>query len=250
MRPDLARRVVAEFVGTAFLVAIVIGSGIAAQRLSPGDVGLQLFENAAATGAGLIAIILAFGPVSGAHFNPIVSLADAVFGGLGRRDLIAYIPAQIAGGIGGAILANLMFSLTAVEWSTKTRSGGGLWLAEAVATGGLLLVVFGIARSGRSAAAPFAVGAYIAAAYWFTSSTSFANPAVTIARAFSNTFAGIEPSSVPAFVGFQLVGAVVAIALVRYLYPDVRAVADDVIVPPADASASDNGNRTTRRLPR
>ncbi len=236
MRPDLGRRVVAEFVGTAMLVAVVVGSGIAAQRLSPGDVGLQLLENAAATAAGLIAIILAVGPVSGAHLNPVVSLADAVFGGLDRRDLAAYIPAQIAGGISGAILANLMFSLPAVEWSTKSRSGGGLWLAEAVATAGLLLVVFGIARSGRASVAPFAVGAYIGAAYWFTSSTSFANPAVTIGRAFSDTFAGIRPSSVPVFVVFQLVGAAVAVALVRYLYPDVRAIADEVIVPPADAT--------------
>ncbi|MDQ1457238.1 MAG: hypothetical protein QOH28_2858 [Actinomycetota bacterium] len=238
MRPDLTRRAVAEFVGTAFLVAVVIGSGIAAQRLSPGDVGLQLFENAAATAAGLIAIILAIGPVSGAHLNPLVSLADAAFGGLDRRELVAYVPAQIAGGMGGAIVANLMFSLPAVEWSTKTRSGGGLWLAEAVATGGLLLVVFGVARSGRSSVAPFAVGAYIGAAYWFTASTSFANPAVTIARAFSNTFAGIEPSSVPAFVAFQVVGAAVAVVLVRYLYPDVRAVAGDIIVPPIEAVAS------------
>ncbi len=236
MRPDLGRRVVAEFVGTAMLVAVVVGSGIAAQRLSPGDVGLQLLENAAATAAGLIAIILAVGPVSGAHLNPVVSLADAVFGGLERRDLAAYIPAQVAGGISGAILANLMFSMPAVEWSTKSRSGGGLWLAESVATAGLLLVVFGIARSGRASVAPFAVGAYIGAAYWFTSSTSFANPAVTIGRAFSDTFAGIRPSSVPVFVVFQLVGAAVAVALVRYLYPDVRAIADEVIVPPAEAT--------------
>jgi glycerol uptake facilitator-like aquaporin len=230
-RPDLARRAVAEFVGTALLVAVVVGSGIAAQRLSPNDVGLQLFENAAATAAGLIAIILAVGPVSGAHLNPVVSIADAVFGGLDRRDLVVYVPAQVAGGIGGAVLANLMFSLPAVEWSTKNRSGGGVWLGEVVATAGLLLVVFGIVRSGRTSVAPFAVGAYIGAAYWFTSSTSFANPAVTIGRAFSNTFAGIEPADVPGFVAFQLVGAAVAIALVRYLYPDIRDVADEIIVP-------------------
>ena len=219
MRPDLGRRFVAELVGTALLVAVVVGSGIAAQRLSPGDVGLQLFENAAATAAGLIAIVLAVGPVSGAHLNPVVSLADAAFGGLERRALAVYIPAQIAGGIGGAILANLMFSSPAVEWSTKTRSGGGVWLAEVVATAGLLLVIFGIARSGRGAVTPFAVGAYIGAAYWFTSSTSFANPAVSIARTFSNTFAGIAPRSMPAFVGFEIVGAVVGTALVWYLYP-------------------------------
>jgi arsenate reductase len=231
MRPDLPRRCVAEFVGTAMLVAVVVGSGIAAERLSPADLGFQLFENSVATAAGLVAIILAVGPVSGAHLNPVVSLADAVFGGLERRALAVYIPAQIAGGIAGAMLANLMFSLPAVEWSTKTRSGGGIWLAEAVATAGLLLVVFGVARSGRGSAAPFAVGAYIGAAYWFTSSTSFANPAVAIARTFSNTFAGIEPSSMPAFVAFEIVGAAVGVALVWYLYPDISASADDVVVP-------------------
>jgi glycerol uptake facilitator-like aquaporin len=231
MRPDLPRRFVAELVGTGMLVAVVVGSGIAAERLSPGDIGLQLLENSAATAAGLIAIILAVGPVSGAHLNPVVSLADAVFGGLERRALLVYIPAQIAGGIAGAIVANLMFSSPAVEWSTKTRSGGGLWLAEAVATAGLLLVIFGVARSGRGSAAPFAVGAYIGAAYWFTSSTSFANPAVAIARTFSNTFAGIEPSSMPAFVAFEIIGAAVGAALVWYLYPDIGTSADDVVVP-------------------
>ena len=213
------------------LVAVVVGSGIAAQRLSPGNVGLQLLENAAATAAGLIAIILALGPVSGAHLNPVVSLADFVFGGLDRRDFISYVPAQVAGGIGGAILANLMFSSPAIEWSTKTRSAGGLWLAEVVATAGLLLVIFGVVRSGRSSAAPFAVGAYIGSAYWFTSSTSFANPAVAIARTFSNSFAGIAPKSMPAFVGFEVIGAAVGIALVWYLYPGIRATADEVILP-------------------
>ena len=234
MRPDLTRRSVAEFVGTALLVAVVVGSGIAAQRLSPDDVGLQLLENAAATAGGLIAIILALGPVSGAHLNPVVSIADAAFGGLAWRDVIAYIPAQVAGAVSGSVLANLMFELSAVEWSTKVRSGNGLWLAESVATAGLLLVIFGVVRSARASAAPFAVAAYIGAAYWFTSSTSFANPAVTIGRAFSDTFAGIKPSSVPGFIAFQLVGAAVAVALIRYLYPDVRAVADEVVVPAAD----------------
>jgi glycerol uptake facilitator-like aquaporin len=243
MRPDLTRRAVAEFVGTALLVAVVIGSGIAAQRLSPGDVGLQLFENAAATAAGLIAIILAIGPVSGAHLNPVVSLADAAFGGLDRRELVAYVPAQIAGGIGGAIVANLMFSLPAVEWSTKTRSGGGLWLAEAVATGGLLLVVFGVARSGRSSVAPFAVGAYIGAAYWFTSSTSFANPAVTIGRALTDTFAGISPASVPGFVVAQLVGLAVGVGLLLALYPHVGQAAETVVVP-HDAAAETHDARS------
>ncbi len=245
MARNLTRRVVAEFVGTALLVAVVVGSGIAAQRLSPGDAGLQLLENAAATAAGLIAIILALGPVSGAHLNPVVSLADAVFGGLRRRELAAYALAQITGGVCGAILANLMFSLPAVEWSTRTRSGGGLWLAEVVATMGLLLVVFGVVRSGRASAAPFAVGAYIGAAYWFTASTSFANPAVTIGRAFSNTFAGIRPASVTAFVAFQVVGAALAVALVRYLYPDVAAVADDVVVPNNELPESPNGDRAS-----
>ena len=206
MRPTLPRRVLAEFCGTAFLVAVVVGSGIAAQRLSPNDTGLQLFENAAATAGGLVALILAFGPVSGAHFNPVVSLADAFFGGLPPRELPAYIGAQVSGAIAGCVIANLMFSLSAVEWSTTTRSSGALWLSEVIATIGLLMVIFGVVRSGRASVAPFAVGAYIGAAYFFTSSTSFANPAVTIGRAFTDTFAGIKPSSVPAFVLFQLVG--------------------------------------------
>jgi glycerol uptake facilitator-like aquaporin len=236
MRPDLGRRFAAEFVGTAMLVAVVVGSGIAAQRLSPGDVGLQLLENTAATAAGLIAIILAVGSVSGAHLNPVVSVADALFGGLERRALPAYIAAQIGGGIAGAVLANLMFSSPAVEWSTKTRSGGGLWLGEVVATAGLLLVIFGVVRSGRGAAAPFAVGAYIGAAYWFTSSTSFANPAVAIARSFSDSFAGIAPRSMPAFVAFEIVGAAIGIALVWYLYPDIGSSADEVVVPAFEPS--------------
>ncbi|HUS61449.1 MAG TPA: MIP/aquaporin family protein [Acidimicrobiales bacterium] len=229
--PPLPRRALAELCGTAFLVVVVVGSGIAAQRLSPDDTGLQLLENAAATAGGLVALIFAFGPVSGAHFNPVVSLADAFLGGLDRRDLPAYIAAQIAGAIGGAIIANLMFELDAVSWSTHSRSDGGLWLGEVVATAGLLAVVFGVVRSGRASAAPFAVGAYIGGAYFFTSSTSFANPAVTIGRAFSDTFAGIEPASVPAFVAFQLVGGALAIALIRTLYPDMSNVAVEVVVP-------------------
>jgi arsenate reductase len=233
MSSDLARRSVAEFTGTALLVAVVVGSGIAAQRLSSTDVGLQLFENAAATAAGLVAIILAVGPVSGAHLNPVVSVADAVFGGLAWRDVAAYVPAQVGGGLLGTIVANLMFDLPATEWSTKVRSGNGLFLAESVATLGLVLVIFGIARSGRPSVAPFAVGAYIGAAYWFTASTSFANPAVTVARSVTDTFAGIKPSSVPAFVVFQFVGAALAVVLVRYLYPGVGAVADEVVIPHA-----------------
>jgi glycerol uptake facilitator-like aquaporin len=231
MRPALWRRAVAEYLGTAFLVAVVVGSGIAAQNLSPGDVGLQLFENAAATAGGLVALILAFGSVSGAHLNPVVSLADSVFGGLRPGDLPAYIAAQVAGAISGAVVANLMFDLDAVQWSTKTRSSGGLWLAEVVATIGLLIVIFGVVRSGRATAAPFAVGAYIGAAYFFTSSTSFANPAVTIGRVFTDTFAGIKPSSAPAFILCQLLGGGLAVLLIRILHPDVAAVADDVILP-------------------
>ena len=231
MDAPLARRALAEYCGTLFLVTVVVGSGIMAERLSPDDVGLQLLENAAATAAGLVAIILAFGPVSGAHLNPVVSLADAWFGGLARRDLPAYVGAQVAGAVSGAVIANLMFELDAVAWSTRERSAGGLWLGEVVATVGLLVVIFGVVRSGRSTAAPFAVGAYIGGAYFFTSSTSFANPAVTVGRAFTDTFAGIEPASVPMFVVVQLVGAALAVLLVRTLYPDVGRVADDVVVP-------------------
>jgi glycerol uptake facilitator-like aquaporin len=231
MSPPLARRALAEYCGTAFLVAVVVGSGITAKQLSPHDTGLQLLENAAATAGGLAALILAFGPVSGAHFNPLVSLADAFFGGLNRRDLPVYVAAQIAGAISGSVVANLMFDLDAVSWSTHSRSSGGLWLGEVVATIGLLTVIFGVVRSGRSSAAPFAVGAYIGGAYFFTSSTSFANPAVTIGRMFSNTFAGIKPSSAPAFIACQVLGAAIAVALIRSLYPDIGEVADDVVVP-------------------
>ena len=230
MSADLARRCLAEALGTAFLVAVVVGSGIAAQRLSPDDVGLQLLENAAATAGGLVALILAFGPVSGAHFNPVVTLADRVLGGLSTRDAGAYVVAQVAGGALGAVTANVMFSVPAVEFSTHHRDGGGIWVAEVVATLGLLLVIFGVVRSGRTSAAPFAVGAYIGGAYFFTSSTSFANPAVTIARSLSDTFAGIDPTSVPAFVAMQLVGGALAVLTVRFLYPDIADVADDVVV--------------------
>jgi arsenate reductase len=227
----LARRALAELVGTCLLVATVVGSGIAAQRLSPGDVGLQLLENAAATAAGLVAIILAVGSVSGAHLNPLVSLADRCFGGLTNRDLGVYVAAQVTGAIAGCMLANLMYALPAIDWSDQVRSGGGLWLGEVVATAGLLLVVFGVVRSGRTGVAPFAVGAYIGAAYFFTSSTSFANPAVTVGRMFSDTFAGIDPASVPVFVVFEVVGAAVAIVLVRTLYPDMARTAPELIVP-------------------
>ena len=226
---SLARRATAEAVGSAFLVAIVVGSGIYAQRLSPTDVGLQLLENSTATGAGLVALILAFGPVSGAHLNPVVTLADWLLGGITGVAGAVYVVAQVVGCCVGAVVANLMFELDAVNLSTHTRASHGLWIGEFVATLGLILVIFGIVRSGRASVAPFAVGGYIAAAYWFTSSTSFANPAVTIARMLSNTFAGIRPSSVPAFVAVQVGAALCAVTLTKFLHPDVDAV--DVVVP-------------------
>jgi glycerol uptake facilitator-like aquaporin len=232
MPAPIGRRALAEFIGTALLVAAVVGSGIAASSLSPNDVGLQLFENAAATGAALVAIILALGPVSGAHLNPVITLLDLAFGGISPRDAAAYVAAQFAGGALGACVANLMFSEPAILWSTRVRAGGGRWLGEAVATFGLAVVVFGVVRSGRSGLAPFAVGAYIAGAYFFTSSTSFANPAVTVSRMLSDTFAGIRPSSVPAFVLFQAGGAAVAWAAIRVLFPDVQRIAGDVAVEP------------------
>lgn len=211
------------------LVAVVIGSGIFAQRLSPDDVGLQLLENSVATGAALVALILAFGSVSGAHFNPVVSVIDRLLGGLSNLETLVYVPAQLVGGCVGAVLANLMFDLPAVEISERARSSDGLLLGEVVATFGLLIVILGVVRSGRSESAPYAVGGYIAAAYWFTSSTSFANPAVTIARTLSDTFAGIEPSSVPPFVVAQFVGGLIALALARFLFPDISAT--NVVVP-------------------
>ena len=214
----LARRALAEFVGTAFLVAAVVGSGIAAVRLSPHDVGLQLLENSLITGGALVALILALQPVSAA-FNPIVTLVERALGAVTTREAVALVAAQLAGGFAGAVLANLMFDLDAVSIATRHRSGHGLWLAEVVATLGLLVVVFGTARAGRFERVAFAVGGYIVAAYWFTSSTSFANPAVTLARAFSNTFAGIAPSSVPGFVIAQGVGGGLGYLLVRALYP-------------------------------
>ena len=228
----LWRRLTAEFLGSAFLAAVVIGAGIAAQRLSPGQTGLQLLEDAAATAAGLFAIILMFGPVSGGHFNPAVSFADAAFGGLSWRDAAAYLPAQVAGCTAGAVLANLMFALPAVTISAKHRATPAHFLSEIVATAGLLLVIFALARSGRARSAPAAVGAYIGAAYWFTSSTSFANPAITIGRMFSDTFAGIAPSSAPAFIGAQIVGGALAIVTIRALYPAITpADAAGIIVP-------------------
>ncbi len=216
--PPLGRRVLAEAVGTCFLLAAVLGSGIAASRLSPGDVGLQLLENSIATGAVLVALILALQPVSAA-FNPVVTLVERALGALSTREAAALIGGQLGGGVLGAVLANLMFDLPAVTWSTTERGGGGPWLGEVVATVGLVVVVFGAVRSGRSGTVAYAVGGYIAAAYWFTSSTSFANPAVSVARMFSDTFAGIAPGSVAGFVAAQLVGAAVAFGLLRLLYP-------------------------------
>lgn len=230
-RPPLGRRLFAELVGSAFLGAVVVGSGIAAETLSPGNLGLELLENAAATAAGLFAIILMVGAVSGGHFNPVVSIVDAAFGGIPWRDAAAYVPAQIAGCTCGVVTANAMFGLQAVTISQHDRASAAHWLGEVVATLGLLLVIFALARSRRAHVTPSAVGAYIGAAYFFTSSASFANPAITVARMFSNTFAGIAPGSVPGFVAAQLVGAVVAVAVVRTLYPDVRAAAADVVVP-------------------
>jgi arsenate reductase len=215
----LWRRLIAEFLGSAMLAAVVIGSGIAAQQLSPNNVGLELLENAIVTGAGLFAIILMFASISGAHFNPVVSIVDASFGGISWRDVVAYVPAQIAGCVGGAIAANVMFSLAAISVSTHHRATGPHLFSEVVATFGLLLVIFVLARTERSSFTPAAVAAYITAAYFFCSSTSFANPAITIGRIFSNTFAGIAPSSVVGFIIAQLVGAALAVAIIRLLLP-------------------------------
>jgi glycerol uptake facilitator-like aquaporin len=221
--PPLLRRAFAELLGTGLLVAVVVGSGIMASRLSPGQPGLELLENSVVTALGLTVIILMLAPVSGAHLNPVISAADWALGrrhgGLRPRQLTVYLPAQVAGAVGGAALANLMFALPAVSISGKGRSGAQLWLGEVVATTGLVVVIFALTRSGRGRLVPAAAGAWIGAAYWFTSSTSFANPAVTVGRVFSNTFAGIAPGSVPGFVGAQMVGGAFGIALVHVLYP-------------------------------
>jgi len=233
--PDV-RRLTGEFVGTAFLLAAVVGSGIMAQNLTD-DVGLQLLQNALATAGVLVALILAFGSVSGAHFNPAVTLTDRWFGGIDTPTTVWYIAAQTAGGIVGVIAANIMFELDAVNWSTRDRSSLNLVFAEGVATLGLLLVIFGTVRSGRTSAVAFAVGGYIAGAYYFTSSTSFANPAVTVARMFSDTFAGIRPTDAPAFIAAQLVAVIVGIALIRVLFPGIDDVADRVVLPHDDISS-------------
>lgn len=239
-RAPLARRALAEFLGTGLLVAVVVGSGIMAARLSPGDTGLELLENALATAAGLAVIIAVLGPVSGAHLNPVVSVADWALGrrdraGLPARDLAAYVPAQVAGAAGGAVLANVMFALPAVA-AGRPRTGAGLWAGEVVATAGLVLVVFGLSRAGRGALAPAAVAAWIGAAYWATPSTSFANPAVTIGRALTSSFAGIAPASVPPFVVAQAAGAVVGAVLAVVLYPAARPGAGTAVADGRDAA--------------
>ncbi|MGL5866697.1 MAG: aquaporin [Dermatophilaceae bacterium] len=243
-RPNTAplpRRLLAEAVGTGLLVAVVVGSGIAAQQLSPDDAGLQLLENGIATAFGLTVIILLVGPVSGAHLNPVVSLADWFLGrrtaaGLSLPEVGAYTLAQGVGAVAGAVLAAVMFGIP-TAWSTTGRATAPHLVAEVVATAGLVALVFALTRSGRGSLAAPAVGAYIGAAYWFTSSTAFANPAVTVGRIFSDSFAGIAPASAPAFVGAQLLGLVVGVALTVALYPDAAARSGDV--PPCPPSTEE-----------
>ena len=225
--PEVLRKAFAELLGTMLLVATVVGSGIAAQRLSPDDTGLQLLENSVVTGAALVALILALGPVSAA-FNPVITLVERALGAVTTAEAGAYIAAQLVGGCAGAVLANLMFELPAVELSSHDRTGSGLWLGEVVATFGLVLVVFGVIRSQHANQIAYAVGGFITAAYWFTSSTSFANPAVTVARTLSDTFAGIAPGSAPGFVLMQLIGGALALGAVLLLYPNARAAAGDL----------------------
>ena len=223
-------KIVAEFVGTAFLLATVVGSGIMAET-STEDAALQLLANAFATVGVLSALILALGPASGAHFNPAVTVADRAFGGIDTPTAVGYIVAQVSGAVVGVVVANTMFDLSAVDWSTEERSGGAILLGEGVATLGLLLVIFGVVRSGKPTLAAFSVGGYIGGAYFFTSSTSFANPAVTVGRTLSDTFAGIAPGSAPAFIAVQFVAVMVALVIIRAIYPDIEEVADQVVVP-------------------
>lgn len=234
-QPPLWRRAIAEFLGTSLLVMIVVGSGIMAQQLSPNDVGLQLLQNSTATVFGLAVLILVLGPVSGAHFNPVVSIADWVLGrrsgsGLTLPDVGAYVVAQILGAISGSVIANAMFEV-GTSISGKDRATGGHLVGEVVATAGLIVLIFALAATRRGVLAAPAVGAYIGAAYWFTSSTSFANPAVTVGRIFSDTFAGIAPGSVPAFVIAQFLGAAVGMGLLLLLFPAAGRAADDVVLP-------------------
>jgi glycerol uptake facilitator-like aquaporin len=227
----LARRMAAEALGTMLLLAAVVGSGIMGERLAGGNVGVSLLANTIATGAALVALILTFGPISGAHFNPAVTLADASQGGINWRDAPAYISAQIAGAFAGVACANLMFDLPVFFASSKERAGASQMFSEFVATFGLLAVIWGCARRQRAAVVAFSVAAYIVAAYWFTASTSFANPAVTLARSLSDTFAGIRPVDVPGFIAAQLVGAAAATALMRWLVPDLKKDAAAVVLP-------------------
>lgn len=230
MKRDLARRVTAEAVGTCFLLATVVGSGIMGERLSGGNVAVALLANTLATGAGLVALIQTFGPVSGAHFNPAVTLCDASQGGLSWREVPTYVAAQVFGALAGVAAAHVMFGLPLVSASRHARAGLAQLFSEFVATFGLLAVIWGCARSAK-ASVPFAVAAYITAAYWFTSSTSFANPAVTLARSLSDTFTGIRPADAPRFVVAQLLGAAAATTLLRWLVPSLPREAKDVVVP-------------------
>jgi glycerol uptake facilitator-like aquaporin len=236
---QLVRRVFAEYLGSLLLAAIVIGSGIAAQTLSPHAIGLELLENAAATGVGLYVLIVTFGPISGAHFNPVISFVDALFNGIAWRTAWCYFAAQVAGCVSGAVLANLMFSRSAITLSTDHRGSLAHGLSEVVATSGLVLVIFALARTHRTSLAPAAVGSYIACAYFFTSSTSFANPAVVVGRMFSNSFAGIAPTSAPLFVGAEVVGGLVAIALVKFLFGGVSAQEASIVTVVHDTNASE-----------
>ena len=241
----LPRRLLAEFVGTALLVTVVVGSGIAAAQLSPNDVGLQLLENSTATVFGLAVLILMFGPVSGAHFNPAVTAADWLLGhrsgsGISGSDALAYTVVQVVGAVSGSWLANLMFDRRVFELATKDRITTGHLVGEIVATAGLIALIFTLARTGRAGLSAAAVGAYIGAAYWFTSSTSFANPAVTVGRMFSDSFAGINPASAPGFIAAQIVGALIGLALIVTLYPNAAETADDVVVPHHHSDSATN----------
>lgn len=248
--PALARRLLAELVGTAALVAVVVGSGIAAQKLSPNQTGLQLLENSTTTVFGLGVLIVLFGPVSGAHFNPVVSAADWALGrhtgnGLPGRDVAFYSAAQVLGGIAGAVVANAMFDLALLQTATTTRASVGLWLGEVVATAGLIAAIFALARTGRASLSAVTVAGYIGAAYWFTSSTSFANPAVTVGRMFSDSFAGIAPASAPGFIVAQVLGAVLGAGLVLVLYPDAGRAAD-VVITTRPVAVTERGKAMTR----
>ncbi|MGI8681587.1 MAG: aquaporin [Mycobacteriales bacterium] len=252
----LSRRLLAEFLGTGLLVTVVVGSGIAAEQLSPNQVGLQLLENSTATVFGLGVLILLFGPVSGAHFNPVVSGADWLLGrhagtGMPGRDVAAYTLAQVSGAVCGSVLANVMFDLAAFQTAHKDRLTSGHLVGEVVATAGLVALIFALARTGRGALSAAAVAAYIGSAYWFTSSTSFANPAVTVGRIFSDTFAGIGPDSVPGFIAAQVIGAAVGGAVVLALHPDTPETAGNAVVPTeGDIPTSDAQKSATVRSTR